>query len=207
MRTRVKICGITLPEDALNAVEQGADAIGLVFYPPSPRYVSVQRAREIVLRLPPFVTVVGLFVDADRETIRHAVHHARIDLIQFHGSETAEYCASHDRSWIKAVRMKDEVDLPQLSAEYAGASALLLDAYRPGLPGGTGDTFDWGRIPPQLAGKIILAGGLNPENVSEAVRKVKPYAVDVSGGVEASKGIKDAAKVAQFIRGVSVGEQ
>ena len=207
MRTRVKICGITRLEDALLAVEQGADAIGLVFYPPSPRYITPQRARQIVMALPPFVTTVGLFVDAERETVARTVDETGIGLIQFHGRESTEDCAIHGRPWIKAIRMKDGVDLMQLSAEYQGAAALLLDAYRPGVPGGTGDTFDWARIPRQLAGRIILAGGLNPQNVSEAVRSVRPYAVDVSGGVEADKGIKDATKVAEFIRGVRFGEQ
>lgn len=207
MRTRVKICGITSAQDALAAVHHGADAIGLVFYPPSPRHVSPAQAAEITRRLPPFVTVVGLFVNADREEIAEAVAAARIGLIQFHGNECPEYCAVHQRPWIKAVRMSEDVDLAKAAADYADAAALLLDAYRPGVPGGTGETFDWDRIPAQQAGRIILAGGLSPANITEAVRRVRPYAVDVSGGVEAEPGRKDAEKIAAFMRGVRLGEQ
>lgn len=206
MRTRVKICGITREEDALAAVAAGADAIGLVFYPPSPRHVTLEQAAAITRRLPPFVTVVGLFVNADAETIRASVAAGRVGLIQFHGQECPDYCGQHGLPWIKALRMKDDLDLDRAAADYAAAAALLLDAYRPGVPGGTGETFDWQRIPPQLAERVVLAGGLNPDNVTEAVRRVRPYAVDVSGGVEAQPGIKDAARIAQFIRGVQVGQ-
>ncbi len=206
MRTRVKICGITRQQDARDAVRFGADAIGLVFYPPSPRCVTLAQAAEIVYRLPPFVTVVGLFVDADRHTIADAVAAARIDLLQFHGSESAEFCASQGRPWIKAVRMKDDVDLIRVAQQYDQANALLLDTYRPGAPGGTGERFDWDRIPTALAERIILAGGLTSENVTEAVKRVRPYAVDVSGGVEAEAGVKDARKIDEFIRGVRRGE-
>lgn len=207
MRTRVKICGITREQDALEAVRCGADALGLVFYPPSPRCVTLEQAATITRRLPPFVTLVGLFVNADRETIAEAVAAARISLIQFHGNECPDYCAEHDRPWIKALRMKDGLDLEQAASDYGAAAALLLDAYRPGVPGGTGETFDWDRIPAQFAGRIILAGGLSPANISEAVRRVRPYAVDVSGGVEAAPGRKDAGKIAAFMRGVRLGEQ
>jgi len=206
MRTRVKICGITREADALAAVAAGADAIGLVFYPRSPRHVSLEQAAAITRRLPPFVTVVGLFVNADAETIRASVQAGRVGLIQFHGQECPDYCAGHGLPWLKAIRMKDGLDLDKAAADYAGASALLLDAYRPGVPGGTGETFDWDRIPAHLASRVVLAGGLNPDNVTEAVRRVRPYAVDVSGGVEAEPGIKDAARIAQFMRGVHVGQ-
>jgi len=206
MRTRVKICGITREQDALAAAECGADAIGLVFYPPSPRDVSLERAAEIVSVLPPFVTTVGLFVNADAESIAEAVERVGIDLIQFHGNECADYCAKHNRPWIRALRMKDDLDLTASVQEYGNARGVLLDAYRPGLPGGTGETFDWSRIPIELAGRIVLAGGLNPDNVADAVRQVRPYAVDVSGGVEAQPGIKDADKIARFIEGVRSGE-
>lgn len=206
MRTRVKICGITNVQDAMLAVGQGADALGFVFYPPSPRYVSLEQSAAIIAELPPFVTTVGLFVDAEREEIACAIELAKIDLIQFHGNESADYCALHGRPWIKAIRMKDDVDLMQAATDYAEASALLLDAYTPGVPGGTGEFFDWDRIPSDMSSKIILAGGLTPENVTAAIQHSRPYAVDVSGGVEAKKGIKDADKIARFMRGVRVAE-
>ena len=207
MRTRVKICGITRFEDALAAIKAGADALGFVFYPPSPRDIDVAQARRIVAQLPPFVTTVALFVNADRDTIAEVVQQVKIDLLQFHGNECPDYCAAHGRPWIKAIRMKDDVDLRKASNDYHQASALLLDAYKPGVPGGTGDSFDWERIPEKLAQRIVLAGGLTPENVAEAVRRVHPYAVDVSGGVEAVKGIKDQQKIKQFMRGVQLGEE
>ena len=207
MRTRVKICGITREQDALAAVEHGADAIGLVFYPPSPRCVSVARAAEIVAVLPPFVTTVGLFVNADAETIAEVVEGVGIDLIQFHGNECPEYCAGHGRPWMRALRMKDNLDLDNSVTEFGAARGLLLDAYRPGVPGGTGETFDWTRIPGDLAKRIVLAGGLTPDNVAGAIRQVHPYAVDVSGGVEAEPGIKDANKIARFMRSVRSGEK
>ncbi len=207
MRTRVKICGITRLEDAMTAIDAGADALGFVFYPPSPRDISVAQAREIVAQLPPFVTTVALFVNADRGTIAEVVQQVKIDLLQFHGNECPDYCAEHGRPWIKAIRMKDDVDLLQLNRAYHGASALLLDAYKPGVPGGTGDSFDWERIPEEMARRIVLAGGLNAENVAIAIRKVHPYAVDVSGGVEAGKGIKDQEKIQQFMRGVRLGQE
>ncbi len=207
MRTRVKICGITRLEDAMAAVNAGADALGFVFYPPSPRNIGVEQARRIVAELPPFVTTVALFVDADRESIAEVMQKVQIDRIQFHGNETPAYCVQHGRPWIKAIRMKDDVDLDRLARDYEQASALLLDAYRPGVPGGTGEAFDWDRVPEHLVGKIILAGGLTPENVSEAIRRVRPWAVDVSGGVEAGKGIKDKQKMQKFMRGVQLGEE
>ena len=202
MRTRVKICGITRPEDALAAVRQGADAIGLVFYPPSPRAVTPQQAAAIANSVPPFVTVVGLFVNAGRETVADVLARARLDLLQFHGDESPEQCEGHGRPYIKAVRMRDEVDLHQLSEQYAGAAGLLLDTYMKGRPGGTGEAFDWERIPRDLAGSLVLAGGLNADNVEQAIRQVRPYAVDVSGGVEEAKGIKDVSKIEAFMRGV-----
>lgn len=206
MRTRVKICGITREQDALAAAAAGVDAIGLVFYPPSPRYVSPDQAAAITRNLPPFVTVVGLFVNADPEDVSTACRAGRVSLIQFHGQECPEYCAQHGLPWMKAIRMKDDVNPAQAAADYAGASGLLLDAYRPGVPGGTGETFDWGRIPADMADKIVLAGGLTPDNVAAAIRCVHPYGVDVSGGVEAEPGIKDATRIAQFMRGVHVGQ-
>ncbi|MCP3871504.1 MAG: phosphoribosylanthranilate isomerase [Gammaproteobacteria bacterium] len=202
MRTRVKICGITRRDDALEAVRLGADAIGLVFYPPSPRAVSIERASEIVEGLPPFVTVVGLLVDPKRSEVAEILSRTRIDLLQFHGSESPEACEGHGRPYIKAIRMKEKVDLHALMAQYRGAAGLLLDTYRKGVPGGTGTSFDWDRIPADLADRIVLAGGLSADNIEEAVCRVKPFAVDVSGGVESHKGIKDAIQIDLFIRGV-----
>jgi phosphoribosylanthranilate isomerase len=202
MRTRVKICGITRPEDALDAVRAGADAIGLVFYGPSPRAVTPAQAKDIVQGLPPFVTVVGLFVNASREDIAASLAAARIDLLQFHGDETPEQCRGHGRPYIKAIRMREGVDLEQQRQLFSDAAGLLLDTYEPGKPGGTGNTFDWNRIPADLAKGAVLAGGLDASNVEQAIRQVRPYAVDVSGGVEQEKGIKDKEKIVAFIRGV-----
>ncbi|MBW9266409.1 MAG: phosphoribosylanthranilate isomerase [Candidatus Thiodiazotropha sp. (ex. Lucinisca nassula)] len=206
MRTRIKICGITRVEDAADAVRLGADAIGLVFYPASPRAVSLQQAKTIVESLPPFVTVVGLFVDQDRDTIERYIHEVQIDLLQFHGDESAHECSRYARPWIKAIRMREGIDLAEIARTYGRAAGLLLDSYKAGVPGGTGECFDWGRIPAALASRIILAGGLDPQNVAQAIKQVHPYAVDVSGGVERSKGIKDAAKIEAFIAGVKRGD-
>jgi phosphoribosylanthranilate isomerase len=202
MRTRIKICGITSVEDALAAARLGADAIGLVFYPPSPRYVEVEQAAEIAAALPPFVTTVGLFVNADEQTIADVVSRVRIDLIQFHGNECKDYCGLHQRPYIKAVRMSDDVDLDKQLSDFSQARALLLDTYKAGVPGGTGEQFNWDRVPAHLADKIILAGGLTPENVKDAVAQVHPYAVDVSGGVESAPDKKDTEKMARFIKAV-----
>jgi phosphoribosylanthranilate isomerase len=206
MRTRIKICGITRADDALAAVRHGADAIGLVFYPPSPRAVDIEQAQAIVAALPPFVTVVGLVVDESRERLQELLGAVRIDLLQFHGKERPQDCRGMGRPWIKAIRMRVGIDLAALQRQYHEASALLLDAYEPGKPGGTGSRFDWERIPVSMASNIILAGGLNPDNVETAIRRVRPYAVDVSGGVEATKGIKDPGKIAAFIEGVKRGD-
>jgi len=207
MRTRVKICGITCKQDALDAVRLGADAIGLVFYPPSPRAVTIEQAVSIVHRLPPFVTVVALFVDASRDDIAAVLNQVRVDLIQFHGNETPVDCSGHGCPWIKAVRMREDTDLQAIKEEYAEASALLLDTYQPGKPGGTGSIFDWSMIPTKFAPEIVLAGGLSAENIESAIVRVQPYAVDVSGGVEQSKGIKDVNKIAAFMRGVESANQ
>lgn len=203
VRTRVKICGITRVEDALIAVAQGADAIGLVFYPPSPRYVTPAQAAEIVNALPAFITLVALFVDASRADVEAVLSQVNIDLIQFHGQETADECRQYGKSYMKAIRVKSDTNLVQYTTEYSDAKALLLDTYAEGVPGGTGQVFDWTVIPKNLSKPIVLAGGLDAENVEQAIRQVKPYAVDVSGGVEFKKGIKDAAKIAAFMRGVS----
>jgi phosphoribosylanthranilate isomerase len=207
MRTRIKICGITRIEDAADAVRLGADAIGLVFYPPSPRAVSLTQAKAIVKSIPPFVTVVGLFVNQDRAAIERCIDEVQIDLLQFHGDESAEACRGYSRPWIKAIPMREGIDLQEVERTYSSASGLLLDTYKVGVPGGTGECFDWQRIPPTLASRIILAGGLDAQNVVQAIRQVHPYAVDVSGGVERSKGIKDAARIEAFIAGVNRGDE
>lgn len=199
---RSKICGITRIEDALAAVEAGADAIGLVFYPPSPRAVSVLQARAIIAALPPFVTTVGLFVNASRCELNETLEAVALDLLQFHGDETPEDCEGYHRPFIKALRVKPGDDIAAACRVYSKASGLLLDAYVPGVPGGTGETFDWGLIPGNLPKPVILAGGLNPDNVAQAISRVQPYAVDVSGGVELYKGIKDHGKVRAFMNAV-----
>jgi phosphoribosylanthranilate isomerase len=203
VRTRVKICGITRAQDAVEAIQQGADAIGLVFYPHSPRYVAPEQAAEIVNKIPAFVSVVGLFVNAQPEEIQRILATVPLDILQFHGDETPSQCRQFSKPYMKAVRVKSDTNLVQCAADYADAKALLLDAFAEGVPGGTGQVFDWKLIPQNLGLPVVLAGGLNAENITQAILAVKPYAVDVSGGVEASKGIKDAAKVAAFMQGVS----
>jgi phosphoribosylanthranilate isomerase len=205
MRTRVKICGITRPQDALAAARHGADAIGLVFYPDSPRAVDIATAQALVRVLPPFVSVVGLFVNAQPHEIRQVLGAVPIDLLQFHGQEPVEACRGYGRPYIKAVAMRDEVDLVQLAQQYSDAAGLLVDTWHPAVAGGSGETFDWERLPATLALPLILAGGLSPENVALAVQQVKPYAVDVSSGVEQQKGIKDEAKIVRFMQEVVTG--
>lgn len=202
MRTRVKICGITRLEDAAAAARAGADAIGLVFDPHSPRYVAPERAADIARSVPPFVTVVGLFVNAEPARIRETLSRVRIALLQFHGSETPEQCRLYDFPYLRAVRMQEGVDLHAQARAYVDAAGLLLDTHEPSVAGGSGRRFDWSRVPRDVAKPIILAGGLTPENVAEAARAVRPYAVDVSSGVEKAKGIKDADKIAAFVRAV-----
>jgi phosphoribosylanthranilate isomerase len=202
MRTRVKICGITRVEDALNAVEAGADAIGLVFYAPSPRNVTISQAQQIVAALPPFISVVGLFVNAPLAEINAILASARLDIVQFHGDETASDCEQIKLPYYKAIRVKSDTNLLQYALDFKSAKALLLDTFSEHAVGGTGQTFDWALIPDHLPKPVILAGGLTAENVALAIKQVGPYAVDVSGGVEMTKGIKDAAKIAAFMRGV-----
>ena len=199
MAVRVKICGITRLEDALFAANAGADALGFVFYERSPRYVEVEKAAVLCNALPPFVTRVGLFVDASPDAIKGILQTVSLDLLQFHGDETPDYCAQFGKPYVKAVRVHAATDLLKYAADFATASGLLLDAYVPGVPGGTGESFDWKLIPENFPKPIVLSGGLTPENVSEAIRQTRPWAVDVSSGVESAKGIKDMHKVAQFI--------
>ena len=202
MRVRVKICGITRLEDALDAVAQGADAIGLVFYEGSPRNVTISQAAEIVNQIPAFVSTVGLFVNAESSFIREVISKVKLDLLQFHGDETASECAAFSHPFIKAIRVKSDTNLVQYAEDFSAAKALLLDTYAEGVAGGTGQVFDWNLIPKELVKPVILAGGLTADNVARAISLVKPYAVDVSGGVEASKGIKDVAKIAAFMQQV-----
>src|SRR5262245_39368251 len=202
MATSVKICGITRLEDALAAVRAGAHAIGFVFYRPSPRYIGPAAAGAILRALPPFVTTVGLFVDAPADEVRAVLAQAPVQLLQFHGAETAAYCRQFERPYLKAVRMGPGVDLLQYARDYHDAKALLLDAYVEGLHGGSGVAFDWSRVPAGLPLPVILSGGLTAENVGVAIRSTRPCAVDVSSGVESARGIKDAARIAAFIAGV-----
>jgi phosphoribosylanthranilate isomerase len=211
MRTRVKICGITRAEDGVAAAREGADAIGLVFWAGTPRRISHEQAREIAAALPAFVTVVGLFVDPEPDAVRAALTGVPLDILQFHGDESPEMCASFGRPYIKAVHVKAGVNLLHYALRYADALGLLFDAFEPGgLPGGTGTTFDWNALPTSLPRPVILSGGLTPQNVGAAIRRVRPWGVDVSSGVEAvgedgkpRRGVKDAAKIAAFIRGVN----
>lgn len=201
-RTRIKICGITREQDLHAAASCGADAIGLVFYEKSPRHVSVQQAAQLAHAVPPFLTVVGLFVNPAVDYVREVLAKVPLDVLQFHGEEAPEFCAQFGRPYLKAIRVKAGVDLLQCASRYASAQGLLLDAFVEGMQGGTGESFDWALIPQSLALPVILSGGLNAGNVAAAIRQVRPYAVDVSSGVEAAKGIKDAAKVAAFINEV-----
>ena len=202
MSTAVKICGVTRPEDAQYAASIGAQAIGFVFYRPSPRFIEPDRVRAIVRTLPPFATPVGLFVDADAAEVRDAIERSGVRLLQFHGDEDPAFCDQFGLPWMKAVRVRPETDLLQYARNFSGATALLLDAYQEGLQGGTGAVFDWSLIPSALPLPVVLSGGLHPGNVAEAIRRVNPYAVDVSSGVEASKGIKDPERIAAFMQGV-----
>jgi len=207
MRTRVKICGLTRESDLQEAARLGADAVGFVFYAPSPRSVEVEQALALMRCIPPFVTSVGLFVNADACYVRDALECVPLDLLQFHGEEAPDYCQAFHKPWIKAVRMRPDVDLHDLRSIYAGAAGLLLDTYDPSAAGGTGRQFDWNRVPADMAGEIVLAGGLSAANVAEAIKRVRPYGVDVSGGVESEKGIKDCHKMADFMKGVFDGDQ
>ena len=202
MRTRIKICGITQPEHARVAAHLGADAVGLVFYSPSPRAVELAQAQTIVRTLPPFVSPVALFVNPTRAEVESVLEACPINILQFHGDETPDFCASFGRPYLKAIRVREGANLVEYAASYASAAGCLFDAYNDALYGGTGDTFDWKLIPTHLPQPLVLSGGLNPKNVGEAVRRVRPWAVDVSSGVEVAKGVKDEQLMAAFIAGV-----
>ncbi|MFC4261238.1 phosphoribosylanthranilate isomerase [Marinobacter lacisalsi] len=213
VRTRTKICGIARVEDALVAADAGADAIGLVFYGPSPRAVTLEQAVQIAEAVPAFVTLTGLFVNPTRMDVEQVLARVPLDLLQFHGDETQDFCGQFHRRWIKAVRVRGRDDIESAFVDWNRASGLLVDAYDPQRYGGTGQSFDWSVIPEQRPLPLILAGGLNSANVATAIRQVQPWGVDVSGGVEASgpegtrKGIKDAAKITEFLSEVNRANQ
>lgn len=205
-RTHVKICGITRIEDGVIAARLGADAIGLVFYPPSPRFVNPEQARQIVMALPPFITAVGLFVNAEPATVRAVLSEVPLALLQFHGDEESDYCAAFGRPYLKAVPMGAGAEVHDYEQRFATAAGLLLDSHGGAQTGGSGHGFDWARIPAERHKPLILAGGLHPGNVAAAIRQVRPEAVDVSSGVEAAKGVKDGALIRAFLQGVNDGE-
>jgi phosphoribosylanthranilate isomerase len=207
MRTRVKICGFTRIEEAVYAAHQGVDAIGLVFYPPSPRHIEIEQAIRIVNALPAFTSVVALFVNEQEARIREVLARVPIDCLQFHGDEPAKACRIYDKRYIKAVSMREGIDIEALAQHYHDAAGLLLDAFHPDAKGGTGSQFDWAMIPKSCALPIILAGGLDETNAKQAVHAVKPYALDVSSGVETAKGIKDSLKIAAFIKQVNEADR
>lgn len=201
-RTRIKICGIREPAMARAAAEAGADAVGLVFHAPSPRAVDVEAAREVALAVPPFVTVVGLFVNRDAQDVRDIAARVPLGLLQFHGDEPPEYCGGFGLPWMKAIRVGAGVDLIECDRRYSRAAALLLDAQVPGQFGGTGTPFDWSMVPPSLARPVVVSGGLDAGNVGRAIRALRPWAVDVSSGVEGARGVKDPARIEEFVRSV-----
>lgn len=205
-RTRVKICGVTRPEDGVTAAQLGADAIGLVFHPPSPRYVTADLAYRIVAALPPFVATVGLFMNAEPAAVRAVLSEVPLSLLQFHGDEDPGYCAAFGLPYLKAVPMGADADVRDYERRFAAAAGLLLDSHGGHKMGGTGQSFDWTRIPAERRKPLVLAGGLHPGNVAAALRQVHPYAVDVSSGVETAKGIKDPELMRAFLRGVYDGE-
>lgn len=201
-RVRIKICGITRPDDAVTAADLGADAIGLVFYPESPRCVDIATAGEIISALPPFISKVGLFVNQSKDEVRSIMDKLTLDYLQFHGEESPVDCESYLMPYIKSVRMADGVDLMAQIEQYPHCTGLLLDTHVEGIAGGTGEKFNWDMVPSGLPKPVILAGGLTPENVKSAITQVNPYGVDVSSGVESSRGIKDTDKIAAFIEAV-----
>ena len=202
-QTRVKICGITQVDDAQEVMHVGADAIGLVFYRPSPRCVTFDQAQKIAGVVGPFVSVVGLFVDADEQTVSQVLERVPLNLLQFHGNESREYCEQFKRPYLKALRMKPGLDVLRAIEQYPTASGILLDAYHKGVAGGTGEVFDWDRVPQNSPCPIVLAGGLNPINVRRAITAVSPYGVDVSSGVESTPGRKDIKKIVEFMKEIS----
>jgi len=206
-RTRIKICGITRSQDALDAINLGVDALGLVFVASSPRCVNIEQSKTIVSQLPPFVQTVALFMNNSADEIRQILQAVPLNLLQFHGDETPEFCEQFAMPYIKAVAMGGGLEPLQYAKRYESATGFLLDSHAKGQSGGSGDAFDWQTIPSSFNKSLILAGGLTIENVATAVKQVKPYAVDVSSGVEAAKGVKDHEKMAAFVRGVRQGDE
>ncbi|PSJ17878.1 phosphoribosylanthranilate isomerase [Nitrosomonas supralitoralis] len=202
MSVRVKVCGITRCEDAAAAIQSGVDAVGFVFWPQSTRYIDPNLARHIASNIPPFICTVGVYVDPDIAWVEETARVAKLNLLQFHGDETPEFCNQFSQPYIKAIRVKQGTDLLQYAERYSTAKGLLLDTYVSSMPGGTGHAFDWDLIPKHLPLPLILSGGLNPTNVSMAIQRTQPWAVDVSSGVEISKGIKDEKKIFAFMQGV-----
>jgi len=205
LRTRLKFCGLTRPDDVDAAVAAGADALGFVLWSGSKRGIDAAQLSVLSARVPAFVTRVGLFVDAAPAWVARCARH--LDLLQFHGDESPQACMSAERPWIKALRMREGLDLHAAADAYGAAQALLLDAYRPGVPGGTGETFDWSRIPANLSKPVILAGGLTQDNVAQAIACVAPFAVDVSGGIETAPGRKDTRRMAAFAQAVRQADE
>ncbi len=206
-RTRIKICGITRIDDARAAIAVGVDAIGLVFYPRSPRCLDIERARSIVDQLPPLVTVVGVFVNQTIKQVREIADRASLDILQLHGDETPEQCCRYGQPYIKGVRMRDDVDLTATARAFSDCRGLLVDTYKPGIEGGTGETFSWKRIPATMTKPVILAGGLTPANVGEAIKTVRPFAVDVSSGVEKTPGVKEAREIERLVKAVRAADR
>lgn len=204
-RTRIKICGITRACDLSDAVAAGVDALGFVFYPPSPRFLAMEAAAELVRKVPPLVTRVGLFVNADPVFVRSVMEAVPLELLQFHGEESAEYCEQFGKPYLKAARVRPDLDLLEFARAYPSAQGLLLDAWVEGY-GGAGQSFDWSLIPGELPLPMVLSGGLHVDNVGEAVSKIHPWAVDVSSGVEHAKGVKDAGKMAAFVAAVRTAD-
>ena len=198
---RIKVCGLTRVEDVQAAVAAGVDAIGLVFYPESPRHVTIEQATELCRHIPPFISVVGLFVNASRAQVHRVIEAVPLNLLQFHGDESADQCEGFGLPYLRAARVRPGVDLLEFASQFASARALLLDTWTPAY-GGSGESFDWALVPSACPLPVILSGGLNPDNVADAIRQVHPVAVDVSSGVESAKGIKDAAKIRAFVRAV-----
>lgn len=205
-QTRIKICGITTADDARAAVDHGADAIGLVFYARSPRSVTAQQAQQIVAAVPPFITVVALFVDEPADSISRILSSVPVDLVQFHGDETPAFCQQFGRPWIKALRVRPGVELEALCKDYQAGRGILLDSWQDGVPGGTGKSFDWDLAARTLSLPVVLAGGLNEANVGEAMARLRPAAVDVSGGVERAPGVKDSGKIERFVAAVRAAD-
>ena len=203
MITKVKFCGITNLQDAISAAELGADALGFVFYPKSPRFISPKNAKEIIKKLPPFISMVGLFVNQSKSEVEEVIKDCPLNLLQFHGDENEAFCKQYNLPYIKAISMKSDVDLLKCVQEYNSAKALLLDTFSKDARGGSGEVFDWKMIPPNTLKPIIVAGGLTPENVQTLLEVISPYGVDVSSGIEINKGLKDYKLMKKFILGVT----